>query len=149
MVLLLRGLPVLIEIGLLVFCLIEVIQTPGDEVRNLPKGVWILLIVFVPIVGCIAWLVAGRPDPRRQSAWRVGNGFPESDRPSRRRVAAPDDDPEFLGVLNRDRDRDGGRDQDREHEELLRKWEADLRNREAELRRDADGDDRREPGAPS
>ena len=127
--LLLRGLPVLIEIGLLVFCLIDAIQTPGDEARNLPKLWWILLIIFVPIIGCIAWLVAGRPNTRRHSAWRVGNGFPEYERP---RVAAPDDDPEFLANLKQ---------ADAEHERTLRRWEDDLRAREAELRREP-----REPG---
>jgi hypothetical protein len=76
-----------------------------------------------PIIGGIAWLVAGRPNTRRQSAWRVGNGFPEYERP---RVAAPDDDPEFLA--NRKR-------ADDEHEQALRRWEDDLRAREAELRR--------------
>ena len=126
MVLLLRGLPVLIEIGLLVFCLIEAIQTPGDEVRNLPKFTWILLIVFLPLIGCIAWLVAGRPNSRRMSSWRVGNGFPEYERPAAVPAPpAPDDDPEFL-----------------------RTWEADLRARESELRREREDKDGREPGAP-
>ena len=36
------------EIGLLVYCLIDAIQTPDAEVRNLPKIVWILLILFIP-----------------------------------------------------------------------------------------------------
>jgi hypothetical protein len=138
-VFLLRGLPVLIEVGLFVFCLIDVIQTPSDEVRNLNKGLWILLIVFLPIIGGVAWLVAGRPNTRRQSAWRVGNGFPEHERPARPRVVAPDDDPDFIADLRR---------VDHEHEDTLRKWEADLREREAKLRRESD-DDRREPGAPA
>ena len=45
MFLALRGLPALLEIGLLIFCLIEVIQTPADETRNLSKGWWIVLII--------------------------------------------------------------------------------------------------------
>ena len=145
---LLRGLSVLIEIGLLVYCLIDAIRTPGDEVRNLGRTWWILLIVFVPVIGGIAWLVAGRPNTRRQSAWPVGNGFPERGRPARRPVVAPDDDPAFLERLRR---------VDREQEDMLRKWEADLRDRETRLRRERereqererDGDDRREPGAPA
>jgi hypothetical protein len=133
---LLRGLPVLIEIGLLVFCLIQAIQTPSDEVRNLPKGLWILLIIFLPLIGSIAWLVAGRPNTRRHSRWAAGNGFPETQRPAR--PTAPDDDPEFLAQLRR---------VDEEHEEALRRWEQNLRDREEELRKDKphekgkDGDD--------
>lgn len=133
--LLLRGLPVLIEVGLLVFCLIEAIQTPSDEIRNLPKGLWIILIVLLPLIGSIAWLVAGRPIVRRRNTWAVGNGFPEYQRPGaggpggQGRSMAPDDDPEFLAGL---------RQVNREHAETLRKWEDDLRRREQELRRKDD-----------
>ena len=67
---LLRGLPVLIELGLLVYCLIDAIQTPSQDHRNLAKPLWILLIILVPIVGGIAWLVAGRP-PRQAAGPRV------------------------------------------------------------------------------
>jgi hypothetical protein len=120
-VLLLRGLPVLIELGLLVYCLIDAIQTPGEDTRNLPKGLWILIIIVLPIVGGIAWLVAGRPlrpvGPPRTT------GYPEYERV---RPLAPDDDPQFLASL---------RKVAAEHEDTLGQWEADLRRREEELRR--------------
>ena len=119
----LRGLPVLLELGLFVFCLIDAIQTPADEHRNLAKGLWILLIILVPIVGGIAWLVAGRP--QRATARPGTSGFPEDER-ERRAPLAPDDDPAFLARL---------RQVDREHEQTLGQWEADLRRREEELRR--------------
>jgi len=128
--LLLRGLPVLVEVGLFVYCLIDAIQTPSDEMRNLPKAAWILLIVLVPLIGSIAWLVAGKPTTRRQSAWAAGNGFPEHDRPRYRQVA-PDDDPAFLARL---------RQVDDEHRETLAKWEQSLREREARLRETEGGD---------
>jgi hypothetical protein len=129
MFLVLRGLPALLEIGLLIFCLIEVIQTPTDEVRGLGKGWWILLIIFFPIVGGIAWLVAGRPQRARDSArWRMGSGFPEHER-MRRAPRGPDDDPDFLSEMSQVND----------HEETLRKWEADLARREAEQRRKESG----------
>ncbi len=121
MVILLRGLPVLIELGLLVYCLIDAIQTPGEDTRNLPKGFWILIIVLLPIVGGIAWLVAGRP--LRPAGPARTTGFPEYERV---RPLAPDDDPQFLASL---------RKVDAEHEETLGQWEADLRRREEELRR--------------
>jgi hypothetical protein len=125
----LRGLPVLIEIGLFVFCLIDAIQTPAEDARNLAKGLWILLIVVVPIVGSVAWLVAGRPQRTGRSF--ATPGFPEYER-VRRGPLAPDDDPAFLATL---------RQVDREHEETLNRWEADLRRREDELRRRDEGDE--------
>lgn len=100
MLLLTRGLPVLLEIGLLVYCLIDCIQTPSGATRHLEKPWWLLIIVVLPVVGGIAWLVAGRPDrrPRHQVPWPSRTaGFPEWERP--RRALGPDDDPEFLAGL--------------------------------------------------
>ena len=44
-----------------VFCLIDAITADEGGIRYLPKIVWILLIVFLPFAGSLAWLVAGRP----------------------------------------------------------------------------------------
>jgi hypothetical protein len=116
-----RFLPFAIELALLVFCVIDVIQSPEIDIRNLPKWGWIVLILFLPLVGCIAWLVAGRPIRPRQDVWRPGSGFPERERP----VAATDD-------IDARLDEDLAR-LDREHEESLRRWQADLERRESEL----------------
>lgn len=132
----LRVLPFIIEIGLLVYCLVDCIQTDSLLVRNLPKGAWILLIVVLPLVGGIAWLVAGRPEraARASSApWpsTATAGFPEYERP---RPLGPDDDPDFLAA---------DRASDRRHEQMLRDWEAQLRAREQALPSDpppADGE---------
>lgn len=121
----LRFLPFLIETALLVYCLIDCLQSDADRVRNLSKGWWIVLIVVLPLVGGIAWLVAGRPEqPRGGSApWPSTRtaGFPEYERP---RGLAPDDDPEFLA---------GMKSSDAKHEQMLRDWEAQLRERERRL----------------
>jgi hypothetical protein len=123
-----RALPVLLELGLLVYCLIDCIQTPDGAQRNLPKWAWILLILLFPIIGGIAWLVAGRPE-RQPSGGRV-SGFPEYQRDQwggargSRSTGAPDDDPEFLRQLSQ---------VNTEHERTLKRWEDDLRRREAEL----------------
>ncbi len=130
-----RFLPLVVELFLLVFCLIDCIQTPEHEVRNLPKVAWVLLILVLPLIGGIAWLVAGRPQQSRggQVPWPATRtaGFPEYERPRRR--LAPDDDPEFLADMRRG---------NAEQEDLLRRWEDDLRRRERELGKDrpADGD---------
>jgi hypothetical protein len=133
-----RYLPFLIETGLLVYCLIDCVQSDADRVRNLSKGWWIVLIVLLPLVGGIAWLVAGRPEqPRRRDVpWPSTRtaGFPEYERPRGghgSRSLAPDDDPEFLA---------GMRASDDKHEQMLRDWEAQLRERERRLaEKDDDG----------
>jgi hypothetical protein len=131
----LRLAPFIIEIGLLIYCLIDAIQTPDAEVRNLPKLVWILLL-FIPYLGPIAWLLAGRP--RAGSALQVPwpstrtAGYPEYERP---RPLGPDDDPDFLREMRRGND---------EQEQLLNLWEEDLRRREQQLK--PPSDDPREDG---
>ena len=121
-----RYLPFLIEIALLVYCLIDCIQT--DVPRNLSKTTWVFVIILLPVVGGIAWLVAGRPEhrPRRNVPWPTTQtaGFPEYERPRR---SSPDDDPEFLA---------GMRSSDDKHEQMLKDWEAQLRDREHKLKAD-------------
>jgi hypothetical protein len=124
-----RGLPVLIELGLLIYCLIDVIQTPEIDMRNLNKGTWLLLIIFIPVIGSIAWLVAGRPQqPRRRVPWpaTATAGFPEYERPK-----GPDDDERFLREM---------RKVDEEQRRTLEQWEADLKRREEQLRKPEDPD---------
>jgi hypothetical protein len=132
----LYGLLFLIDLVMLVVALIDCLSTDEYLVRNLPKIAWVFIILLFSPVGWIAWFVAGRPQqPARAGAgaqWRPGAGFPEDHRPSRRQ-AAPDDDPEFLREIARNRKSD---------EEMFSKWEADLRRREEDLRKreEQDGD---------
>jgi hypothetical protein len=118
---------VLIDLALLVIALIDCLSVDEGSIQALPRVVWVFIILLFSPVGAIVWFVAGRP-PRaiRMSngqMWRPGNGFPEDARP--RRVTAPDDDPEFLRGLATSR---------KEDEEMMKRWEADLRRREEKLR---------------
>ena len=90
-----------VELCLVVYCTLNVITTPEAEVRNLPKLLWLLIVLFVPIVGGIAWLVAGRPQgPARSLPYKGNAGIPpEYDRPGRASAATPEDDEAFLRRL--------------------------------------------------
>lgn len=127
-----RWLPVIIEIALLVYCLIDCIQSDSGSIRNLSKTTWVFVIILLPIVGGVAWLVAGRPTGSRPRPvpWpaTATAGFPEYERP--RPPRGPDDDDAFLASVG----------PDAEHEKLLRDWEAQLREREARLQ-DGAGDE--------
>ena len=88
-----------VAFALWVFCLVDAIGADAARVRNLPKAGWIILILLFPLVGSIAWLVAGRPEDttRRLSAYeRSRPDFPEYDRPGRAAAADPERDAEFL-----------------------------------------------------
>ncbi|HZC69691.1 MAG TPA: PLDc N-terminal domain-containing protein [Jatrophihabitans sp.] len=77
-----------------VFCIIDVITTPPDQCRNLPKLAWLLVVVLLIDVGSIVWLIAGRN-------WaRVPFGAaPQDARRTPSRPTNPDDDEDFLAGL--------------------------------------------------
>jgi hypothetical protein len=122
---------VIIELALLVYCLIDCIQTDSAAVRNLPKPVWVLLIILLPLFGGVGWLLAGRPErgattPATRGSWPTpSSGASPTYRPSAA-PKGPDDDPDFLRSLR-----------EKDHERELQQWEENLRERERKLR---DGD---------
>ena len=122
------GLLVLVELVLLVYCVLSIITTPPAAVRNLPKVVWLVLVILLPLVGGIAWLVAGRPVAGRADLPRRGR---------RAAPVAPDDDEAFLRGL-RERADLQRRDAERQRLALEEQQREDDRQR-----RDEDG----EPGA--
>ncbi|KJK55739.1 PLD nuclease N-terminal domain-containing protein [Saccharothrix sp. ST-888] len=118
----LRILPPLLVLALWIWAFIDCLTTPEQEARHLPKVAWVIIVLLFPLVGSIAWLVAGR-----QRAARTAGG-PSGARGGR--PTAPDDDPEFLASL----DKETPHKDARHHEDMLKRWEADLRRREEELR---------------
>lgn len=92
-----RSLPVLLSLALTVYCLIDVIQTDEMVVRNLPKIAWIILVLLFPVVGPVAWLVAGRPDQQSRRTRTQQQRWEDHRRDrDRRPPRGPDDDPDFL-----------------------------------------------------
>ncbi|RWZ61557.1 PLDc_N domain-containing protein [Labedella populi] len=49
-------------VGFLVLlgALIDIITRPDDQVRYLPKLVWVFLVILLPLVGSIIWFTVGR-----------------------------------------------------------------------------------------
>ncbi|MGR6915905.1 PLD nuclease N-terminal domain-containing protein [[Actinomadura] parvosata] len=85
----------LVTLVLWLYCLFDVITTPDVACRNLPKVAWVLIVLLFPLIGSVAWLVAGRPERAAQAQARP-SAFPEYDRPGRFAATNPDDDEEFL-----------------------------------------------------
>ena len=117
-----------------IYCLFDVITAEPTLVRNLPKVMWLILVIVLFDIGGLAWLILGRP---------LNTGFvpgqPEyrpSPRPidtTPRRAIGPEDSPEFEDRIRRARERE------------LREWEDDLKRREADLRRREDNPPPTEP----
>jgi hypothetical protein len=128
----LRYLPFLLVLALWIYAFVDCLNTPEEEVRGMPKALWVIVILLFGevLVGPVAWLVAGKqriPVPGTASA---GGTW-----------VAPDDNPEFLKSLEKRGRPERRADAPRTDEDLLREWEADLRRREEELRRRQRGED--------
>ncbi|MEU9264464.1 PLD nuclease N-terminal domain-containing protein [Streptomyces sp. NPDC048251] len=136
----LRYLPFLLVLALWIYAFIDCLNTPEEEVRGLPKVVWVIIILLFGevLVGPVAWLVAGKA--RRAPVG--GNAPAESSRGRRAEWVAPDDNPEFLKSLKENKEEDK-----KDDEALLKDWEADLRRREDELKRRESGEDPQPPQA--
>jgi hypothetical protein len=90
----------LVMLAVWIFCIIDVITTPEQDVRNLPKLAWLFIVIILADIGSIVWLIAGRNwGPRTgtyRSATAAGKSYPEYDHPGRAVPANPDDDEAFL-----------------------------------------------------
>lgn len=104
-----------IAVAFTIYTLVDVLLTDRSRVRGLQKPLWAVLVVVLPVIGGLLWLFIGKA--RRTS------------RPSR--VIAPDDDPDFLGTLNRE---DVARRA--EQEERLRRLEQELADLDDDTRDD-------------
>lgn len=78
-----------------VACLVDVIRADEQEVRNLPKTLWLIVVIILPLVGSVLWLLVGRPDGGGWSRVQA-SAFPEYDRPGRQAGQQSETDEEFL-----------------------------------------------------
>jgi hypothetical protein len=80
----------LVGIAFYIYSIIDVLRSEKSRTRTLPKYVWLLIVIVLPIIGGVIWLLLGRP-------WPAGGLPGRKSEPS-----APDDDPKFLRKLDDD-----------------------------------------------
>jgi hypothetical protein len=131
-----------------IWALFDCISTDGALCRNLPKGVWLILIIILPDIGAIAWLLLGRPE---RATWRPGGTDYRAQRPpialedhprysvtpgiSDRRSAELDEQLSQWEREQAQRELDAPKGDDlTEREAELARREAELRQRELELK---------------
>ncbi|MFI5490924.1 PLDc N-terminal domain-containing protein [Actinoplanes sp. NPDC051859] len=101
-----------VQLVLLVLALISALS--ADRVRAMPRILWVLVILLVPLLGPLAYFIWGRPLPPPREGGPV--------RRARPRPMSPDDDPDFLRSMDTE--------QSRRERELLDQWERDLKKNE-------------------
>ncbi|MCZ2524037.1 PLD nuclease N-terminal domain-containing protein [Streptomyces sp. NPDC059506] len=102
----LRYLPFLLVLALWIYTFIDCLNTPEDQVRKLPKLAWVFIILLFGqvLIGPVAWLAVGRP----RSSSRAYGARPRE----QRQWIAPDDNPEFLRSLGKEKDEEQESDED-------------------------------------
>lgn len=134
------GLPAVVVVALAIlwmYCILDVIASDAVLVRNLPKMVWLMIVVFIPDIGSVAWLALGRP---AYAGWRPGDTEPRAAGAGRPYARGPEDDSRFISPAHPSAG-----------SAALQAWEDDLARRERELRKRPDAgtdDDATEGGSP-
>lgn len=86
----------LIVMVLWVGCLVDVICAEEHRVRHLPKTLWLIIVILLPLVGSLLWLFVGRPVGAVRARPSATTGFPEYERPGRQVAQSTETDEEFL-----------------------------------------------------
>ena len=121
----LGGVFFLVSVVFWLWALFDSLTSDASRIRNLPKLVWVVVVLLLFEVGALAWVVFGRPragQPNRNAAGgavgpfggrgefgnlgrrgtgSVGGGWPPVPRKTgqKRPPVGPDDDPDFLRGL--------------------------------------------------
>jgi len=46
--------------AVIVYAVVDVAITPASRIRGLPKWLWIVVVVVVPLIGAILWFIVGK-----------------------------------------------------------------------------------------
>lgn len=147
-----EGVIAFVLFALWIWALIDCISTDSELIRNLPKGVWLIIVIILFDLGAILWLLLGRPANKH---WRPATSPGDYSAP--RRPRGVEDGPHFVAGEVSDRrskelDRrlaaweatqpaaeitasDDQSTPSTSHDPGLDQWESDLAEREVALRR--------------
>jgi hypothetical protein len=117
---------ILLTVGFVLPCMLDITTTPDSEFMTLTKGTWLVIAGAFWVFGAVAWLVAGRP--QRLALFHFSSPYPAGGyspadaimrHPAAQATAAasdlagavvymptprplgPDDDPDFIMELDR------------------------------------------------
>jgi hypothetical protein len=71
-----------------IWALLDCIATDSALCRNLPKPMWVILVLILPDIGALAWVLLGRPE---RANWRPGS----TDYAKPRRPVGLEDSPRY------------------------------------------------------
>lgn len=113
-------------VGVWIFSVLDAAQSDRDQVRTLPKGFWLVILILFPLLGSLLWFWLGRPRRSRYGSFGA---------PAEKPVVAPDDDPEYLRFLEAKAKREK---QDRERKERKNPADSDRHEEPGDKPEDSD-----------
>lgn len=76
----------LLVLAAMVFALVDIIRRDESQVRHLPKMMWLIIVILLPVIGTVLWFALGReyPEggPRMPRAPRVATAPPAASAPT-------------------------------------------------------------------
>ncbi|WP_125612962.1 PLDc N-terminal domain-containing protein [Specibacter cremeus] len=120
-----RYIPVVFLVVVYIYGLIDCLRSDPRDVRSVPKPVWLVVVILLPVIGDVLWFFLGRP--QYDTAPAAPSGAVS------RGPVAPDDDPAFLRNLESSR-------KNQAEAARLRKLKDELEAREAAVRRKLHGE---------
>lgn len=112
---------VVLAIAVTVFALVDSILARGDRVRVFSKPVWILLCIFLPVVGAVLWFAFGRyyssadgrstkpSNPKHTNPTRGSSARPPFNAPSRSKEPSIEELEEELRNLEEEIDKNSNK----------------------------------------
>ena len=114
----------ILVIALMIGALIDIITRDDSQVRFLPKMVWLIVVILLPLIGSILWFALGREYSE------AGLRIPRIQRERRPRPASPQPQPAAPPVDTRTTEQQIA-DLDREIEEWRLREEIEKRKRDS------------------
>ena len=97
-----------VSIALALWCLVDLLPREDAELQGLPKVGWVVVLLLFPLLGGLAYLLAGRSPQARAAGPRAAGPRaagrplrPGRTRPDAPPARGPEDDPEFQAQLRR------------------------------------------------
>ncbi len=125
-----------------IWAVLDVIATDNILIRSLPKTTWLMLVLFIPSIGAVAWILLGRPEGAgislggQRSSLYVDGEYEDWRPSSRSSFAGPEDDPAWRSSKSTSKSLPASLQDDEPlaiRERKLLEKEAELAKREAEL----------------
>lgn len=116
----------ILMIALMIGALIDIIKRDDSQVKHLPKMVWVILVVLLPLIGSILWFTLGR------EYGEGGVSLPRMPRREPRTNPPAPDAPQWAPPADNRTTEQQIADLDREIEEWRLKQEVEKRRREGD-----------------